>query len=57
MHYHVHWQLQMDTNKSTLARELEKNVFHAYVIPTPSSCIIERMNLGQKINENNKTLA
>ena len=43
------------TNKSTLARHLEKQVSHADVIPSPSACIIDAMALLHKINAEKKT--
>ena len=45
------------TNKSALARHLEKNVSPAEEIPKPSTCIIDGMSLVQKINCNNKTFS
>ena len=45
------------TNKAALARELEKNVYPAEAIPTPSTCIIDGMGLVQMMNGNNKTFA
>ena len=45
------------TNKAALARELEKNVYHAEAIPTPSTCIIDRIGLVKRMNGNNKTFA
>ncbi len=43
------------TSKATFAREFEKNVSPAETIPTPSTCIIDGMDLIQKMNGNNKT--
>lgn len=45
------------TSKSTLARHLEKNVSLAEVIPQPSTCIIDGMNLVQKVHGDNETFA
>ena len=44
------------TNKVALARELEKNVFPAEHIPTPSASIIDGMSLVQKMIGNNKPI-
>lgn len=45
------------TNKAALARDLEKNVSPAEVIPEPSACIIDGMSVVQKMKANNKTFA
>ena len=45
------------TSKSTLARQLEKNVSLAEAIPQPSTCIIDGMSLVQKVHGDNKTFA
>ena len=45
------------TNKSALARHLEKNVSASEEIPKPSTCIIDGMSLVQKMNCNNKTFS
>ena len=45
------------TSKSTLARQREKNVSLAEAIPQPSTCIIDGMNLVQKVHSENKTFA
>ena len=49
------WSLRK-TYKAALDRELEKNVSHAEVIPTPSTYngIIDGMGLVQRMNSNNK---
>ena len=44
-------------NKAALARELEKSVAPAEVIPKPSTTIIDEMSLVQKMKGNNKTIA
>ncbi|XP_078353848.1 uncharacterized protein LOC144638526 [Oculina patagonica] len=43
------------TSKATLARQLEKNVSLAEVIPRPSACVIDGMSLVQKAHGENKT--
>ena len=45
------------TRKSTLARQLEKNVLLAEAIPQPSTCIMDGMSLVQKVHGDNKTFA
>ena len=45
------------TNKAALARELEKSVAPAEVIPKPSTTIIDGMSLVQKMKGNDKTFA
>jgi len=45
------------TNKAALARELEKNVSPAEVIPQPSATIIDGMSLVQKMKGNDQTFA
>ena len=45
------------TNKSALARELEKNVSPAEAIAIPSTYTIGGMGLVQRMNGNNKTFA
>ena len=45
------------TSKSTLAQQLKKNVSLAEAIPQPSTCIIDGMNLVQKVHGENKTFA
>jgi len=45
------------TSKSTLARQLEKNVSSAEGIAQPSTCIIGDMNLVQNVHGDNKTFA
>ena len=44
-------------NKVALARELERNVSPSEDIPDPPTCIIDGINLVQKMNGNNKTFA
>ena len=44
-------------NKAALARELEKSVASAEVIPKPSTTIINGMSLVQKMKGNDKTFA
>ena len=44
-----------ETNKSALARHLEKQVSPAYVIPKPSASIIDVMALLHKISVEKKT--
>jgi len=43
------------TNKTALARELEKNVSPAEEIPEPSATIIDGMSVVQKLKENDQT--
>ncbi|KAK5862616.1 hypothetical protein PBY51_017989 [Eleginops maclovinus] len=43
------------TNKAALARELEKNVAPADVIPEPSATIIDGMSLVQQMKGDDKT--
>ncbi|KAG0721774.1 hypothetical protein GWK47_000638 [Chionoecetes opilio] len=43
------------TNKAALARELERNVSPAEVIPEPSATIIDGMSLVQKLKGNDNT--
>lgn len=45
------------TNKAALARDLEKSVAPADVIPEPSTTIIDGMSLVQKMKGNDKTFA
>ncbi len=45
------------TNKAALARELEKNVSPAGVIPDPLATIIDGMSLVQKLKGNDKTFS
>ncbi|KAK3741541.1 hypothetical protein QZH41_002925 [Actinostola sp. cb2023] len=45
------------TNKSSLARNLEKKIASAAEIPQPSACIIDGMSLVQKVQAENKTFA
>ena len=45
------------TNKAALARELERNVSPAEVIPEPSATIIDGMSLVQKLKGNDKTFS
>ncbi|KAG0725968.1 hypothetical protein GWK47_037544 [Chionoecetes opilio] len=45
------------TNKAALARELERNVSPAEVIPEPSATIIDGMSLVQKLKEKTKTFS
>jgi len=45
------------TNKAALARELEKNVSPAEVIPQPSATIIDGMSLVQKMKGNDQTFS
>jgi len=45
------------TNKAALARELEKNVSAAEVIPEPSATVIDGMSFVQKLKGNGKTFA
>ena len=42
-------------NKAALARELERNVSLAEVIPEPSATIIDGMSLVQKLKGNDNT--
>ena len=57
------WALATDegslrkTNKSALARELQKNVPVAESIPEPSACIIDGMSLVQKTKGDHRTFA
>ena len=51
---HCHGTLKKKS-KATLARQLEKNVSEAEVIPQPSACIIDGMSLVQKAHGKNKT--
>ena len=44
-------------NKAALARELEKSVAPAEVIPKPSTTIIDGLSLVQKMKGNDKTIA
>ena len=44
-------------NKAALTRELERNVSPTEDIPDPSTCIIDGINLMQKMNGKNKTFA
>ena len=37
------------TNKASLAKELQKNVQAANVIPQPSACLIDGMTLVQRL--------
>ena len=50
----VQWHYE-ETNKSALARDFEKQVSPAYVIPKPSACIIDVMALQHKISVGKKT--
>ena len=43
------------TNKSTIARHIERRVAPAESIPLPSACIINGMSLVNKIRGNNRT--
>jgi hypothetical protein len=45
------------TNKATLARNVEKMVTSADIVPTPSACIIDGMSLVHKVNAENRTFA
>ena len=45
------------TNKAALAKELQKGVLFADVIPQPSSCMIDAMALLQRLNGDHKTFA
>ena len=45
------------TNKASLAKELQKNVQAADVIPQPSACLIDGMALVQRLKGDQKTLA
>ncbi|KAG0693191.1 hypothetical protein GWK47_027597 [Chionoecetes opilio] len=45
------------TNKAALARELERNVYPAEVIPEPSATIIDGMSLVQKLKGNDNTFS
>ena len=45
------------TNKAALARELERNVSPAEVIPEPSATMIDGMSLVQKLKGNDKTFS
>ena len=45
------------TNKAALAKELEKSITPAEVIPEPSATIIDGMNLVQKMKGDDKTFA
>ena len=45
------------TNKATFAKELQKNVQAAYVIPQPSACLIDGMALVQRLKGGQKTFA
>ncbi|KAG0697409.1 hypothetical protein GWK47_003028 [Chionoecetes opilio] len=45
------------TNKAALARELERNVSPAEVIPEPSATIIDGMSLVQKLKGNDNTFS
>ena len=53
------WALSADgslrkTNKSSLAKELQKSVQAAYVIPQPSACLIDGMALVQRLRGEHK---
>ena len=43
------------TNKSTIARNIERRVAPAESIPLPSVCIIDGMSLANKIHGDNRT--
>ena len=43
------------TNKSTIARHIERKVAPAESIPLPSACIIDGMSLVNKIHVDNRT--
>ena len=45
------------TNKASLAKELQKNVQAADVIPQPSACLIDGMALVQRLKGDQKTFA
>ena len=45
------------TNKTALAKDMEKRVLPAETIPTPSTTIIDGMSMIQKINGSNKTFS
>ena len=45
------------TNKASLARELEKNVAPAEILPSPSATVIDGMSLLQKLKGSNKTFS
>ena len=45
------------TNKASLAKELQKNVQAADVIPQPSACLIDSMALVQRLKGGQKTFA
>ena len=45
------------TNKAALAKELQKSVSFADVIPQPSSCMIDAMALVQRLKGDHKTFA
>ena len=45
------------TNKASLAKELQKNVQAADVIPQPSACLIDGMALVQRLKGGQKTFA
>ena len=45
------------TNKAALAKELQKSVPFADVIPQPSACMIDAMALVQRLEGNHKTFA
>lgn len=45
------------TNKATFAKELQKNVQAAYVIPQPLLCLIDGMALVQRLKGGQKTFA
>ena len=44
-------------NKASLAKELQKNVQAADVIPQPSACVIDSMALVQRLKGGQKTFA
>ena len=44
------------TNKSTVARHIERKVAPAESIPLPLACIIDGMNLVNKIHVDNRTV-
>ena len=45
------------TNKASLAKELQKNVQAADVIPQPSACLIDGVALVQRLKGGQKTFA
>ena len=45
------------TNKSTLAKELQKDIPAVEAIPNPSACIIEGMSMVQRLKGDHKTFA